>query len=884
MTRVDNVLNETETEDLIVADAPSISIVRVPEILAPAGGREQFFAALQSGADAVYLGLKQFNARGRAENFTLEDLRELAPLARRYRMKILVTLNILLKEAELPRLRLELAELQWIGIHAAIVQDLGVARFIRENFPTIRLHASTQLAVHNLAGVMAAIDFGFKRVVVARELTAQELRKIQSAVEGLDVEVEAFCHGSLCYSYSGLCFFSGAEDARSGNRGECAYTCRKPYKILNEPGHGFLFSMKDLNTSKDLQKLVDANIHTLKIEGRKKDAQYVATSVGLYRQELNRIFGRETGPGGRSIERDYQNDMSFSFHREMTSLFVNGRYVENVIDLNNPTHKGLLIGTIEKIKGRTIEVMSTQALERFDGLRIESRDSLYHALPQHGDKVQSNMRGAQKKYKNNVSQFSLREFSLKGRRLNSCNAHTRVEIELPSEIDLPNIGDAVYKTRSNELKRHTEILSKAPVDARIRALRSINLKFQSQQVGEELVLSVEAYLGQELLLQDELRQPWQLARKVGSFANDIVENFSLLGDAACDCLVSFQGSEEAFLPRSVLKELKQRLNLNLPDAIAKATQRAVDDSLVHLNQERSSLPMAEIERYSIKIDRLEYLEAIETFLAAHPNFGLKEIVFEPKRAFLGKLSPKESFDALFDWNERLNQGLILRFAFPTVIRAWDEVMLKAWVHAFIERGGNAFEIGNIGARKLLETFTADQSQDFDLSSDFTLYVLNTEAAIAAQDLGLKTLALSIEDDRSSLEEKLEHWPNAGLKPQVILYKDTPLFIAEACSLTALHGGCPTAAVCGYRTLEIENDEGERFFVAHESCKSIVYGAKAFSLSQHRRELSAFGVEDFRIDFLTREYTSEHLQSVLRQIAKAETVAETHTANYERSLL
>ena len=884
MTRVDNVLNETETEDLIVADAPSISVVRVPEILAPAGGREQFFAALQSGADAVYLGLKQFNARGRAENFTLEDLRELAPLARRYRMKILVTLNILLKEAELPRLRLELAELQWIGIHAVIVQDLGVARFIRKNFPTIRLHASTQLAVHNLAGVMAAIDFGFKRVVVARELTAQELRKIQSAVEGLDVEVEAFCHGSLCYSYSGLCFFSGAEDARSGNRGECAYTCRKPYKILNEPGHGFLFSMKDLNTSKDLQKLVDANIHTLKIEGRKKDAQYVATSVGLYRQELNRIFGRETGPGGLSIERDYQNDMSFSFHREMTSLFVNGRYVENVIDLNNPTHKGLLIGTIEKIKGRTIEVMSTQALERFDGLRIESRDSLYHALPQHGDKVQSNMRAAQKKYKNNVSQFSLREFSLKGRRLNSSNAHTRVEIELPNEIDMPKIGDAVYKTRSNELKRHTEILSKAPADARIRALRSIDLKFQSQQVGEELVLRVEAYLGQELLLQDELRQPWQLAKKVGSFANDIVENFSLLGDAACDCLVSFQGSEEAFLPRSVLKELKQRLNLNLPEAIAKATQRAVDNSLVHLNQERSSLPIAEIERYSIKIDRLEYLEAIETFLSAHSNFGLKEIVFEPKRAFLGKLSPKEIFGALFDWNERLNQGLILRFAFPTVIRAWDEVMLKAWVQAFIERGGNAFEIGNIGARKLLETFTADQSQDFDLSSDFTLYVLNTEAAVAAQDLGLKTLALSIEDDRGSIEEKLEHWPNAGLKPQVILYKDTPLFIAEACSLTALHGGCPTAAVCGYRTLEIENDEGERFFVAHESCKSIVYGAKAFSLSQHRRELSAFGVEDFRIDFLTREYTGEHLQSVLRQIAKAETVAETQTANYERSLL
>ncbi len=157
MIRTENMLDSIATEDSVAEYAPSL--LRVPEILAPAGGREQFFAALQSGADAVYLGLKQFNARGRAENFTLEDLRELAPLARRHNMKILVTLNILLKEAELPRLRLELAELQWVGIHAVIVQDLGVARFIRENFRAIRLHASTQLAVHNLSGVLAAIDF-----------------------------------------------------------------------------------------------------------------------------------------------------------------------------------------------------------------------------------------------------------------------------------------------------------------------------------------------------------------------------------------------------------------------------------------------------------------------------------------------------------------------------------------------------------------------------------------------------------------------------------------------------------------------------------------------------------------------------------------------------
>lgn len=862
---------------------PKLDHLRVPEILAPAGGREQFFAALNAGADAVFLGLKQFNARGRAENFTLEDLKELAPLARRSGMKILVTLNILLKEAELPRLRLELAELQFVGIHAVIVQDLGVARFIRENFPSIRLHASTQLAVHNLAGVLAAIDLGFKRVVVARELTAQELRRIQTAVEGLDVEIEAFCHGSLCYSYSGLCFFSGAEDARSGNRGECAYTCRKPYKILNEPGHGFLFSMKDLNTAKDLVKLVEANVHTLKIEGRKKDAQYVATSVGLYRQELNRIFGRETGPGGRSIVRDYEHDMAFSFHRDMTTFFVNGRYHENVIDLNNPTHKGLLIGQIEKIKGRVIEVMSTQALERFDGLRIEAKDSLYHSLPQHGSDVQSNIRAAQKKYKNNVSQFSLREFFIKGRRVNQTNANTRVEIELPSDIDLPRVGDSVYKIRSNELKRHTENLAKAPADARLRPLTAIDLAFHATVSGEELTLRADASLASQLIHSESLKLPFQIAKKVG-LPSDIIENFSILGDAACDCQVSFQGAKDAFVPRSILKELKQRLNASLPAAIERAKLDSIRSSQSNLEANREALSATDKRHFAVKIDRLEYLDAIASYLDQNRAFPLTEIVFEAKRAFLGKLSPKEIFSPLFSFCRE--RGLILRFAFPTVLRAWDEALLKVWVQAYHDEGGRAYEIGNIGARHLLSTYLKESNSGdaFDISSDFTLYTLNTEAVEAAADLGVSTAALSIEDDQSSLSDKLMNWPKLSIKPQVILYKDTPLFIAEACSLTALHNGCPTAAVCGYRTLEIENDEGERFFVAHESCKSIVFGAKAFGISQFQPELQRSGVSEFRIDFLTRVYSAEQLKAVLESVSRAETVLETHSANFERTLL
>ncbi|MBL8994027.1 MAG: U32 family peptidase, partial [Spirochaetia bacterium] len=244
--------------------------LRIPEILAPAGGREQFFAALHAGADAVYLGLEKFNARARAQNFSLEDLSELLPIARRYGMRVLLTLNVVIKENEVAELVKTLARLEPLGIHALIIQDLGLARLVKNHFPSFRLHASTQMAVHNLAGVIVAKQLGFKRVVLARELTAVEIRKIRDALPEDEVQLEAFCHGSLCYSYSGLCFFSGARDARSGNRGECAYTCRKPYKILNEKGQGFLFSMRDLDTSADLKDLAGSGIDALKIEGRKK--------------------------------------------------------------------------------------------------------------------------------------------------------------------------------------------------------------------------------------------------------------------------------------------------------------------------------------------------------------------------------------------------------------------------------------------------------------------------------------------------------------------------------------------------------------------------------------------------------------------------------------
>lgn len=860
---------------------------KVPEILAPAGGRAQFFAALQAGADAVFLGLKNFNARGRAENFSHADLRELAPLARQKGMKILVTLNILLKEAELPQLIEDLVELQFTGVDAVIVQDLGVARLIREQFPSLRLHASTQMAVHNKAGVLAAAELGFKRVVLARELTAQEIRRIRREVSPELIEIEAFCHGSLCYSYSGLCFFSGAEDARSGNRGECAYTCRKPYRILNEPGHGFLFSMKDLDTSLSLDKLVEAGVDTLKIEGRKKDAQYVASTVGLYRQRLNELFGRDTSRVSRGPQRDFRRDMAYSFHRDTTSLFMRGRYHENVIDLANPTHVGKLLGPVLLVSAGSIEFESSEDLERFDGLRIQNRENTYHAVPQHGQRVKSSLKAASDKYENSERQFSLRDFFVGGARVNAVETGQRVRVLLPEGMQPPRIGDLVYKIRSNELKRHTEQLAQPPEGSRLRPLRKINLKVtvasSSASGGETcLDLALRASLGGEELTQLAGKTSGERPEKAARLEQDLVELFSIFGELGLEADLVIEGDLNWFVPRRQLKQVKQELTGLLEPALQRFEEQKRRSSRAFLKQERRPLPpRTGASRFQLKIDRLEYLPYLADYRRLRPDWVWDEIIFEPKRAFLGVQRPEETFGVLESFAK--SEGLTLRFALPTVVRAWDEPLLKAWVQAFVRGGGRAFEVGNLGCLPLLRSFGLDP-RELDLSGDFTLYSLNTEAIRVWTELGLKRFALSVEDDARSIKDKLAHWPREAGEPQVILYKDTPLFIAEACSLTALHQGCPTAKVCGYRTLEIVNDENERFYVAHESCKSIVYGAEALAWTEQLEALEGEGVGLFRCDFLTRPYTSDDIKRILDAARAGQALAQTQSANFSRELL
>ena len=255
------------------------------ELLAPAGSYDAFIAATENGADAVYLGGKLFNARANASNFDNDELKKIVEYAHLRNVKIYVTMNTLLTNNELNEALDFAYDLYNMGIDAVIVQDLGLAKVLHERIPLLHLHASTQMTIYNLAGVKKLEELGFTRVVLARELSLDEIKYI---CDNTNLEIEVFVHGALCISYSGQCLMSSMIGDRSGNRGKCAQPCRLPYTLLKNGTplkSGYLLSPKDLCTIDYFSKL--PNITSLKIEGRMKSPEYVATVVSTYRKAID---------------------------------------------------------------------------------------------------------------------------------------------------------------------------------------------------------------------------------------------------------------------------------------------------------------------------------------------------------------------------------------------------------------------------------------------------------------------------------------------------------------------------------------------------------------------------------------------------------------------
>ncbi|MBE6022735.1 MAG: U32 family peptidase [Cellulosilyticum sp.] len=348
------------------------------ELLAPVGKMENAIAAIENGADALFVGGKGFNARQAADNFTEDELEEIVKYATLRGVRVYVTVNILIKESETENLYEYLKYLEAIGVHAIIIQDLGIAHMVRKYFPKLRMHASTQMSAHSIEDVLFLKELGFKRVVLAREMQLKEIKEI---IDTCDIEIETFVHGALCYSYSGQCLMSSFIGGRSGNRGRCAQTCRMRYslkedgKVLNK--EDYLLSLKDICSIEFIPELLEAGIHSFKIEGRMKSPEYVASVVGTYRKYVDIA---EKGEDYKVTDEDL-NILKGIFNR---GGFSKGYYYNKgnrkMLTPMSPRHIGLKVGEVVRFVAKTGQatIQLTHTLNPGDGLEIirKGKDSV----------------------------------------------------------------------------------------------------------------------------------------------------------------------------------------------------------------------------------------------------------------------------------------------------------------------------------------------------------------------------------------------------------------------------------------------------------------------------------------------------------------------------
>ena len=333
------------------------------ELLAPAGSLEAMIAAVEAGANAVYLGGKQFGARHYASNFSLEELKEVVDYCHLRSVAVYVTVNTLVFDEELEALKSYLHELEAIQIDAIIVQDLAVAQIARQVAPKLDLHGSTQMSIHNAKGAQALKEFGFTRVVLARELSLKEIEMICNQV---DIEIEVFVHGALCIAYSGQCLLSSMIGGRSGNRGKCAQPCRLPYQlekdgeVLDVSFGSYLLSPRDLNFIEYLPELTNSGVVSLKIEGRMKSPEYVGTVISEYRNALDQVIPIKSA----------EKNLEKIFHRGYSQGYLNGPLGREMMSSHRPNNWGEEIG---KVKNNNNTVFFEFSQMVYPGDRLEAQ-------------------------------------------------------------------------------------------------------------------------------------------------------------------------------------------------------------------------------------------------------------------------------------------------------------------------------------------------------------------------------------------------------------------------------------------------------------------------------------------------------------------------------
>jgi putative protease len=665
-----------------------------PELLAPAGSLETALSAYSSGADAVYLGLDRYNARIPAENFTLEQVSKLAAYAKKHGKKYYLTLNTLLKEGELEDAVDILDEVETLEPDGIIVQDLGVVRLLRSVFPSLAIHASTQMGIHNSAGVAVAARMGVERVILERQVSLEELEQI---VRKAETEIEVFIHGALCCSISGRCLFSSWIGGWSGNRGRCKQPCRRRYYTGdgNDKKGGFFFSTQDLYSLDLIPDLKRIGVASLKIEGRLKKAHYVQSVVSAYRMMID-----APEEESESVLKQAKLVLSGSYGRRWSHGFARGEDFETVLQPASIGVSGLLIGELLDVRSGSLRLRLDRRLHVGDRIRIQARDG-----------------------KESPS-FTVRELTQRGKPVKSCG---KGQVEIPVDREVKQ-GSLVYKVGESVKKAgpSPDGLSyfepRPKIDMRIRIGRGgfrVEIPFFSE----------EGKGNKGLKWEKSLQLPE--AKKHSIDGEEVRRVFGSLGSGLVQAgLIKIEVEEGLFLPPSVLKKIRREFR----------------DYLEAFIRERGSqFPDPRSGRESAR----------ERFLKLHcsgvvPESEQRLRDESPEVSCAGRGPKKGScevkVDSLYSYDEKTDEVELPHFCAENALETVTKKIREA-----VKAGVRRFRVSDVYQFELLSGY-----RDIKLSTGFPLPVTNSLAAEEVRSLGAEKVQVWVELDKKGIEEMADN--------------------------------------------------------------------------------------------------------------------------------
>ena len=670
-----------------------------PEVLAPAGSYESFHAAIAAGADAVYLAGNLFGARAFAQNFSEEELLHVIDEAHLHGRKIYLTVNTLLKEKELEeKLYTYLGPYYNEGLDAVIVQDYGVLRFIRQHFPGLALHASTQMTVTGPEGASLLADYGVERVVPARELSLKEVETIKKATQ---MEMECFVHGALCYCYSGQCLMSSMIGGRSGNRGQCAQPCRLPYTYKGK--NGYLMSLKDICTLESIPDLIEHGIDSFEIEGRMKKPEYVAGVTAMYRKYTDLYLEH-----GREKFRVKKSDLEELMDLYNRGGFHSGYYfVHNgpeMLCTNRPNHAGTKAAKVLGQKGRELQISVLKDLSKGDVLEFPSG---------HGD-------------------YTLGKDWKKGE---------RQTILLPKN-QREKKGAWIFRTRCNALlqrlnQTYVNAKLQEPISGRVVLKPGEKAVLELWFTGRNGTKTVIRVKGERIApAENRPLTEEQVTKALAKTGNTPFYFETLDVKLEGDCFCPMQQLNT--LRRQGIEELEKAVLNGFRRTSADVGQQDMTDTVSDLEKRADNT--AGNLRTSVLAETLEQLEAMWEFLesaleSSEMEQSLRRIYVDFE-LFLGKETPEKTREICRKFQQKKIQIFL---ALPHISRGNLDGKLKSLLLAEKETVDGVL-IRNLESLGMLRKIGFDKS----VIADHNLYILNHEAKKFLKEEGISEYTASLE--------------------------------------------------------------------------------------------------------------------------------------------